>query len=159
MQCISSAYTEYKHVTVGAMCLQRLHRIWTRHSRCNVSPVPTQNMNRSQSLQCISSAYTEYKHITVGAMYLRRRGRVSKGMGHLPHVWSLGVRKVVSSIPGRGNIVGWVFHPTRWLARFSLIWICLSFQILNLFRTLSSWWSDNYRPSAPFLYEVASHVK
>ena len=24
---------------------------------------------------------------------------------------------------------------------------------------LSSWGSSNYRPSAPFLYEVASHVK
>ena len=47
----------------------------------------------------------------------------------------------------------------RWLARFSLIWICLSFQILNLFRTLCSWGSINYRPSAPLLYEVASHVQ
>ena len=37
--------------------------------------------------------------------------------------WHYGVRKVVSSIPGRGNIVGWVFHPTRWLERFSLIWL------------------------------------
>ena len=27
------------------------------------------------------------------------------------------------------------------------------------FRTLSSWGSGNYRPSAPLLYEVASHVK
>ena len=87
-----------------------------------------------------------------------RRGRVGKGVGHLDHVWSYGVRKVVSSIPDRGNIVGWVFHPTRWLARFSLIWKCLSFQILNLFRTFSSWGSGNYRPSPP-LYEVASHVK
>ena len=86
-------------------------------------------------------------------------GRVVKGVGHLDHVWSYGVREVVSSITDRGNIVGWVFHPTRWLVRFSLIWICLSFQILNLFRTLSSWGSGNYRPSAPFLYEVASHVK
>ena len=33
------------------------------------------------------------------------------------------------------------------------------FKILNLFRTLSSWGSSNYRPSAPFLYGVASHVK
>ena len=84
---------------------------------------------------------------------------MGKGVGHLAHVWSYGVREVVSSNPDRGNIVGWVFHPTRWLARFSLIWICLSFQILNLFRTLSSWGSINYRPSAPLLYEVASHVK
>ena len=40
-----------------------------------------------------------------------------------------------------------------------LIWTCLSFKILNLFRILSSWGSGNYRPSAPLLYEVASHVK
>ena len=65
--------------------------------------------------------------------------------------WRYGEREVVSSIPGRGNIVGWVFHPTRWLERFSLIWICLSFQILNLFRTLSSWGSINYKPSALLL--------
>ncbi len=32
-------------------------------------------------------------------------------------------------------------------------------KIRNLFWTLSSWESSNYRPSAPFLYEVASHVK
>ena len=91
--------------------------------------------------------------------YYRRRGRVSKGVGHFAHVWSCGVREVVSSNPDLGNIVGWVFHPTRWLAQFSLIWKCLSFQILNLLRTLSSWGSGNYRPSAPFPYEVASHVK
>ena len=84
---------------------------------------------------------------------------MGKGVGHLAHVWSYGVRKVVSSIPDRGNIVRWVFHPTRWLVRFSLIWTCLSLQILNLFRTSSSWGSVNYRPSAPLLYEVASHVK
>ena len=75
------------------------------------------------------------------------------------HVWSYGVRVVVSSIPDRGNIVGWVVHPPWWLVRFSLIWKCLSFQILNLFRTLSSWGSGKYRPSAPLIYEVASHVK
>ena len=33
-----------------------------------------------------------------------------KGMGHLDHVRSYGVREVVSSIPDRGNIV---FHPTQ----------------------------------------------
>ena len=46
--------------------------------------------------------------------------RVVRGVGHLDHVWSYGVRKVVSSIPDRGNIVpvGWVFHPTRWVVRF-----------------------------------------
>ena len=84
--------------------------------------------------------------------------RVVKGVGHLDHVWSYGVREVVSSIPDRGNIVGWVFHPTRWLVKFSHLNM-LSFKILNLFRTLSSCGSSNYRPSAPFLYEVANHIK
>ena len=68
-----------------------------------------------------------------GDPHNRRRSRVGKSVGHLYHVWSYGVREVVSSIPDRGNIVGWVFHPTRWLVLFSLIWKCLSFQILNLF--------------------------
>ena len=54
-------------------------------------------------------------------------------------------REVVSLIPDRGTIVGWIFSPTR--------------QILNLFWILSSWGSGNCRPSAPFLYEVLSHVK
>ena len=39
-----------------------------------------------------------------------------------------------------------------------LIRMCLSFKILNLFGILSEYCS-NRRPSAPFLYEVASHVK
>ena len=34
------------------------------------------------------------------------RGRVVKGVGHLDHVRSYGVREVVSSITDRGNIVG-----------------------------------------------------
>ena len=37
--------------------------------------------------------------------------------------------------------------------------MCLPFKILNLFGMLSSWGSSNYRPSASFLFEVASHVK
>ena len=85
-----------------------------------------------------------------------------RGVGHLDHVRSYGVREVVSSIPDRGNIVGicrmsFSSDPGDWYG--FLIWTCLSFQILNLFRTLSSWGSGNYRPSAPILYEVASHVK
>ena len=43
----------------------------------------------------------------------RLRGRVVKGVGHLDHVWSYGVREVVSSIPDWGNIVGWIFHPDQ----------------------------------------------
>ena len=39
--------------------------------------------------------------------------RVSKSVGHLAHVWSYGVRKVVSSNPDRGNIVGWVFSSDQ----------------------------------------------
>ena len=43
----------------------------------------------------------------------RLRGRVVKGVGHLDRVWSYGVREVVSLIPDRGNIVGWIFHPDQ----------------------------------------------
>ena len=71
--------------------------------------------------------------------------------------WSIYL-SIYLSIPDRGTIVGWVFSPTRQLVRF-LIWMCLSFKILNLFGMLSPWGSSNYRPSAPFLHEVASHVK
>ncbi len=87
------------------------------------------------------------------------RGRVVKGVGHLDHVRSYGVREVVSLIPGPGQYSRMSFSsdPGDWYG--FLIWTCLSFQILNLFRTLSSWGSSNYRPSAPLLYEVASHVK
>ena len=53
--------------------------------------------------------------------------------------------------------VEFLVQPGNWYG--FLIWICLSFKILNLFGMLSSWGSSNYRPSAPFLYEVASHVK
>ena len=37
----------------------------------------------------------------------------------------------------------------------AFVFVCIVF----LFGTLSPWGSSNYRPSAPFLYEVASHVK
>ena len=66
-------------------------------------------------------------------------------------------REVVSFIPDRGTIVGRVFSPTRQLVPFSHL--NRSFKILNLFGILSPWGSSNYRPFAPFLYEVASHVK
>ena len=36
----------------------------------------------------------------------RRSGLVGKGVGHIAHVWSYGVREVVSSNTDRGNIVG-----------------------------------------------------
>ena len=58
------------------------------------------------------------------------------------------------------------FSSEQVTATFSLIiWFWMNsqynrpFQILNLFRTLSSSGSINYRPSAPLFYEVASHVK
>ena len=56
----------------------------------------------------------------------------------------------------QGTIVGRVLvHPGN--SYGFLIRMCLSFEILNLFGTLSS----NYRPSAPppFLYEVVGHVE
>ena len=80
----------------------------------------------------------------------RLRGRVVKGMGHLDHVWSYGVREV-----DRGNIVGWVFHPTRWLVRFSHL--NMPFLQNSEFNTVLV--NSNYRPSAPILYQVASYVK
>ena len=91
--------------------------------------------------------------------WYRLRGRVAKSVGYLDHVWSYGVREVVSSIPDRGNIVGWVFHPDQVTGKVfssehafpSKFWIYLE----HCPRVGSS----NYRPSAPFLYEVASHVK
>ena len=73
-----------------------------------------------------------------------------------------GVRKVVSSIPDRGNIVprmSFSSEPGDWYMVSSSEHAFQDFQILNLFRTLSSWGSSNYRPSAPLLYEVANHVK
>ena len=91
--------------------------------------------------------------------YLLLRPILVKGVGHLDHVRSYGVREVVSSIPDRGNIVGWVFHPTQVTGTVSSSEHAFPSKILNLFRTLSSWGSGNYRPSAPLLYEVASHVK
>ena len=71
------------------------------------------------------------------------------------HSWR---REIVSLIPDRGTIVGRVFSPTKQLVPFSHLNVP-SFKILNLFGMLSTWGSSNYRPSAPFLYAVASHVK
>ena len=69
------------------------------------------------------------------------------------------VREVVSSIPDRGNLVGYVFFiRPRWLVRFSSSKHAFPSKFWN-YLTLSSWGSGNYRPSAPLLYEVASHVK
>ena len=62
----------------------------------------------------------------------------------------------MSSSPDRGTIVGRVFSPIRQLVRFSHPNVPF---FLNLFGMLSPWGSSNYRPSAPFLCEVASHVK
>ena len=90
--------------------------------------VPTLHLCLSMYLISVYGCCTHIIWI-VKKLLDRRRGRVGKGVGHLAHVWIYGVREVVSS-----------------------------FQILNIFRTLSSWGSDNYWPSAPLLYEVASHV-
>ena len=62
-------------------------------------------------------------------------------------------RREVVSWNGRGTIV----QPGNWCC--FLIRTCIVFQIPNLFRMLSSWGGINCRPSAPSLYEVASHVK
>ena len=84
------------------------------------------------------------------------------GVRHLGHdeAMEAGGLEVVRSIPDRDTIVGWVFCPTRQL---ELVW----FFHLNVpfFQNSEFIWnvvlvgSSNCRPSAPFLYEVASHVK
>ena len=62
-------------------------------------------------------------------------------------------REVACSIPDQRTTVGCLFSSTsNWYG-------CLSFKIMNLFGILSPWGSSNYRPSAPFLCEVVSHVK
>ena len=64
----------------------------------------------------------------------------------------------MSSGPDRDTIVGWGFSPTRQLVRFSHLnvppfkfWIYLEYCPRGE--------AVYYRPPAPFLYEVASHVK
>ena len=42
-------------------------------------------------------------HNYLSETFDRRRGRVGRGVGHLDHVLSYGVREVVSSIPDRDN--------------------------------------------------------
>ena len=76
-------------------------------------------------------------------------GRVVKGVGHLGHneAMEAGGLEFDEFLVQPGNRYGF------------LIWMCLSFPILNLFGMLSPWGSGNYRPSAPFLYEVAGDVK
>ena len=85
----------------------------------------------------------------------RLHGRVVKGVGHLGHdeVMEAGCREF-DPRPG----MSFYFSPTRRLVRFSHLNMP-SFKILNLFGILlSPWGSSNYRPYAPFLHEVASHV-
>ena len=79
------------------------------NASCDLDQIPTRLLKH----------YIDYLIDPITAIINRLRGRVVKGVGHLDHDWSYGVREVVSSIPDRGNIVGWVFHPTRWLVRFS----------------------------------------
>ena len=108
-------------------------------------------------------------HCLPTAVLYRLHGRVVKGVGHLDeamgpgcrdfslHGWTLAMmklwrREVVGSIPDE-----FLVQPGNWYG--FLICICLPFKILNLFGILSPWGNSNYRPSAPFLHEVASHVK
>ena len=128
-------------------------------------PCSTKHIFAHMSSQCQPGDIGEHASMStnkscknnLASLCLTIRGRVTAAVAEwlgrrTPwSCWRYGEREVVSSIPGRGNIVGWVFHPSRWLERFSLIWICLSFQILNLFRKLSSWGSINYKPSALLL--------
>ena len=62
---------------------------------------------RSNVLECVSTMTRMFCSKHAGLLDGRcLRGRVGKGVGHLDHVRSYGVREVVSSIPDRGNIVG-----------------------------------------------------
>ena len=81
-----------------------------------------------------------------------------KGVGHLGHDEAM-------------EVGGREFDPRPWhYSRMSFLSnqatgtvfsseLCLSFIILNIFGILFSWGSSNHRPPAPFLCEVASHVK
>ena len=92
-------------------------------------------------------------------LIIYNRGRVVKGVGHLDHVWSYGVREVVSSIPDRGNIVGWVFHPTQVTGTVSSSEHAFPSKFWIYLEHCPRGEAVIYRPSAPLLYEVASHVK
>ena len=75
-------------------------------------------------------AWTQHMNTTPYSFGLPMAERVGCGTPCL--LWSLGVREVVGSRPGRGNIVRRVFHPTRKLVRFSLLKCpSIKFQILN----------------------------
>ena len=86
-----------------------------------------------------------------------------RGVGHLDHVWSYGVREVVSSIPDRGNIVGWVFHPDQVTGKVfsseyafpSKFWIYLEHcnrgeAVITGHLRLSSRWGSQPRKKLPF---------
>ena len=64
------------------------------------------------------------------------------------------MRKVVSSIPDRGNNYSRMSFSSDQVTGTVFPHLKMPF----LPNSLSSWGSSNYRPSAP-LYEVASHVK
>ena len=67
---------------------------------------------------------------------------IFKDMGHHGHVEAME--------SDRGIIVGRVFSPTRRLVRISHPNICLSFQILNLSKILSSWGSSKLQAICDF---------
>ena len=83
----------------------------------------------------------------IGCLYNalnHRRGPVFKGVGHLDNVWSYGVRdrREFDPRPVQYSRMSLSSDPGDWYG--FLIWTWLSFQIMNLFRTLSSWGSGNY---------------
>ena len=76
---------------------------WTIHSTIPVLWLVRDAWSRFKRLS-ESERYTlqvETGELSIGLLFLRP--------SHIDHVWSY----------DRGNIVGWVFHRTRWLVRFS----------------------------------------
>ncbi len=82
---------------------------WLKPGLCAIKLTEQQrNQNSSSTIHALKQCMNREQKIG-GKIH----GRVVKGVGHLDHVWSYGVREVVSSIPYQGNIVGWVFHPDQ----------------------------------------------
>ena len=102
----------YRHMQITTYCVRiccflDISELFNTHTCVHVLPIPItwQRCNQTNSLNNF------YCEMTAVAEWLR-------AWDTLPNVWSYGGRKVLSSNPDRGNIVGWVFHPTRWLVRF-----------------------------------------
>ncbi len=103
------------------------HQSWSYHCPVHISfahlsvAMTLQTLSSSPSARSVGGLCIQFFTIRQHRFQIceglhspyRLRGRVDKGVGHLGHVWSYGVREVVSSIPDRGNIVGWLFSSDQ----------------------------------------------